>query len=124
MPKVLIVEDEADIRELVCGVLKEKGYEVMLAPNGAEGLRLYAEGSPDLVLLDLHLPDMTGFEICRSIRLKGPRPGTPVLICTVRSEIAPVAEGLACGADDYVLKPFQVSDLLERIKAALEAPHR
>ena len=123
-PRILIVEDEPDIRELVTHVLTDKGYEVEAAPNGEEGLRLYAERAPDLLLLDVNLPDMTGFEICRKIRLHGPRPQTPILICTVRSEVAPVAEGLSSGVTDYVIKPFLIADLLERIAAALAAPVR
>jgi two-component system response regulator VanR len=119
MKRVLVVEDEVDFRELVEHVLKDKGYEVATAPNGAEGLQLYDAKPFDVVLLDVHLPDMTGFEICRRIRTEGPRPQTPILICTVRSEVAPVAEGLSSGATDYVIKPFQISDLLERIEAAL-----
>jgi DNA-binding response OmpR family regulator len=117
--KILIVEDEADFRELLSHVLTQKGYEAAAAANGEEGLDLYQKFAPDLVLLDVHLPDMTGFEICRKIRAEGPRKETPILICTVRSEVAPVAEGLSSGATDYVLKPFQVSDLLERIETAL-----
>lgn len=117
--KILIVEDEVDFRELLCHVLGEKGYAISAAPNGEEGLRLYNSVAPDLVILDVHLPDMNGFEICRKIRSEGPRPDTPILICTVRSEVAPVAEGLGSGANDYVLKPFQISDLLERISSAL-----
>ena len=119
MKRVLVVEDEVDFRELVEHVLRDKGYDVATAPNGAEGLRLYDEKEFDVVLLDVHLPDMTGFEICRRIRTEGPRPQTPILICTVRSEVAPVAEGLSSGATDYVIKPFQISDLLERIESAL-----
>lgn len=118
--RILVVEDEADFRDLITHLLREKGFDVVAAANGEEGLRLYAECSPDLVLLDVHLPDMTGFEVCRRIRAEGPRPTTPVLLCTVRSEVAPVAEGLSSGADDYVIKPFQVCDLLERIRAALD----
>src|SRR5579883_516384 len=117
--KILIVEDEVDFRELLTHVLGQKGYDVTAAGNGEDGLSAYRDGSPDLVLLDVHLPDMSGFEICRKIRAEGPRPQTPILICTVRSEVAPVAEGLSSGATDYVLKPFQVSDLLERIETAL-----
>ena len=121
MAKILIVEDETDFRDLIVHVLSEKGYEVQAAPNGEEGLKLYDEFAPDLCLLDVHLPDMTGFDICRRIRSQGPRPETPVLICTVRSEVAPVAEGLGAGADDYVIKPFELADLLGRIQSVLAA---
>ena len=121
MPKIYITRQ---IPEIGINMLKDKGYEVEAAPNGEEGLRLYAERAPDLLLLDVNLPDMTGFEICRKIRLHGPRPQTPILICTVRSEVAPVAEGLSSGVTDYVIKPFLIADLLERIAAALAAPAR
>lgn len=124
MARILIVEDEADFRDLLRHVLEEKGHEVEAAGNGEEGLSLYRSAAPDLVLLDVHLPDMTGFDICRRIRAEGPRPETPVLMCTVRSEIAPVAEGLNSGANDYVIKPFAVSDLIERINAALSEAER
>jgi DNA-binding response OmpR family regulator len=116
---ILVVEDELDFRELLTQILTQKGYQVSAAPNGEDALNLYKNQAFDLVLLDVHLPDMTGFEICRKIRTEGPRPETPILMCTVRSEVAPVAEGLSSGATDYILKPFQVSDLLERIEAAL-----
>lgn len=117
--KVLIVEDEADFRDMLKHVLEHAGYNIAAASNGEEGLALYRQTAPDAVVLDVHLPDMSGFEICRKIRLEGPRPETPVLICTVRSEVAGVAEGLGSGATDYILKPFQVSDLLERLRGAL-----
>lgn len=119
--RILVVEDESDFRDLIRHLLSEKGYDVNTAANGEEGLRLYSELAPDLVILDVHLPDMTGFEICRKIRAEGPRAETPILICTVRSEVSPVAEGLGSGATDYVIKPFQVGDLLERISTALAA---
>jgi len=117
--KVLVVEDEPDFSQLICYVLKENGYQVESAANGEEGLKLYKSWAPNCVILDVHLPDMTGFEICRSIRQNGPNPKTPILMCTVRTEVSGVAEGLDSGADDYVLKPFEISDLLDRVKAVL-----
>ena len=119
--KILIVEDEDDIREITRHILEKNGYEVIEAANGEEGLKAYAASAPDLVLLDVHLPDMLGFEICRKIRAEGPRAETPIILCTVRSEVSPVAEGLAAGATDYILKPFEVEDLLNRIETALTA---
>jgi DNA-binding response OmpR family regulator len=119
--KILVVDDEPDFLAIVAHILKEKGYQVVTAPNGEDGLKAYAEEAPDLVILDGNLPDMDGFEICRRIRSRGPRPKTPILLCTVRSEVAPVAEGLGSGADDYILKPFEVSDLLSRVENALKA---
>ncbi|HAH06961.1 MAG TPA: hypothetical protein DCM05_10625 [Elusimicrobia bacterium] len=115
--KILIVEDEPDYLDLLEHVLKKAGYSVAKAANGEDGLKAYKESKPDLVLLDLNLPDMDGLDICRKIRAEGPRPKTPILLCSVRSAVAPVAEGLEAGADDYVLKPFDASDLLARVKA-------
>jgi DNA-binding response OmpR family regulator len=118
--RLLVVEDDEDFRAVLKDVLGGAGYEVHAAVNGEEGLALYAEKSPDLVVLDVHLPDMTGIDICRRIRGAGPRPGTPIILCTVRAEFGPVSEGLAAGADDYVVKPFEVHDLLARVESALK----
>jgi len=118
--KVLIVEDETDFRDMLRHVLEHAGYQVAAAGNGEDGLGLYRQTLPDVVILDVNLPDMSGFDICRKIREDGPRSETPILMCTVRSEVSGVAEGLGLGATDYVLKPFQVSDLLERLSRALQ----
>lgn len=119
MKKILIVEDEFDFRGLLSNLLADHGYEVESAANGAEGIKKYEETSPDLLLLDVNLPDMSGFDICRGIRSKESETRVPIIMCTVHSEIAPVDEGLRSGADDYIVKPFQIEDLLERIAAAL-----
>ena len=120
MPKsILVVEDEADLQEIVRHVLELAGYRVAAASNGAEGLSLYREVSPDAVILDVNLPDMSGYDICRKIRTEGPRAETPILMCTVRSEVVGVAEGLGGGATDYILKPFEIPDLLARLHRAL-----
>ena len=120
-PKILVVDDEADFCAIVSHILEKHGYEVVTAGNGEDGLARYASEKPDLVILDANLPDMDGFEICRRIRAHGPRPKTPILLCTVRSEVMPVTEGLAAGANDYILKPFEVSDMLARVEAGLRA---
>jgi two-component system OmpR family response regulator len=119
MAKILAVEDEEDYRELLEHVLSEAGFEIVTAPNGEEGLEAYAKENPDLVLLDVNLPDMDGFDICRKIREEGPRKDVPILFCTIRSSVARVSEGLSRGANDYVVKPFQVDDLLARVRKAL-----
>jgi DNA-binding response OmpR family regulator len=118
--KILVVEDEPDLQEILKHLLGDAGYAVQCAGNGGEGLRLYDEFIPDLVLLDVHLPDMSGFEICREIRTHRKNPKTPIVLCTVRSEVSPVAEGLNSGADDYILKPFEVDNFLERVREVLE----
>lgn len=115
---ILIVEDDEDFRTILKKILSKEGFKILTASNGAEGLASYEEAEPDLVILDVHLPDALGTEICRKIRDEGPRPNTPVLLCTVRSGIVSVAEGLNAGASDYILKPFSPDDLLARVKKA------
>ncbi len=117
--KILIVEDEPDFRTLIRDVLEDKGFEVSEAANGAQGLSLYSSFQPDLVLLDIRLPDMDGIDICRKIRSDGPRRDTPVIMCTVNTELTPINTGLNSGATDYILKPFEPEDLLARVRDAL-----
>lgn len=117
--KILVVEDEEDFRALLSGLLSKEGYAVATAENGEEGIAAYKREAPDLVILDVQLPDMEGFEICRRIRAEGPNSQVPVLFCTIRSAVAPVAEGLKAGATDYVIKPFETKDMLARVKKAL-----
>lgn len=116
-PLILVVDDEHDFRAIATHVLERGGYEVVAAENGAEGLRLFKERAPDLMVLDGHLPDLDGFEICKRLRADGAK--TPILLCTVRSALSTVAEGIEAGATDYVLKPFAMEELLERVAAAL-----
>lgn len=117
--KILVVDDEEDYRALLVSVLSKAGYAVRSAGNGEEALLAFGKERPDLVLLDGNLPDMDGFEVCRRMR-KGERgPGALILFCTVRSSLTPVSEGLKAGADDYVIKPFSVQDLIERVRSAL-----
>ncbi|OGS37298.1 MAG: hypothetical protein A2506_12420 [Elusimicrobia bacterium RIFOXYD12_FULL_66_9] len=120
--KILVVEDEEEYRLLFGSVLGEAGYAVFSAPNGEEGLRLYAEQAPDLVILDVMLPDVLGFEFCRRVRDGKVRPQTPILFCTVRSAVSQLARGVKSGGTDYVLKPFAPEDLLARVRAALNPP--
>lgn len=118
--RILIVEDEEEYRALMESVLGEAGYEVSAAANGQDGIALYAERAPDLVLLDVMLPDMIGFDIAAAMRKAG-RPKTPILFCSVRSAASSLAQGLRAGSADYVLKPFDPDDLLARVRAALRA---
>ncbi|MBI5242398.1 MAG: response regulator transcription factor [Elusimicrobia bacterium] len=117
--KILIIEDEPDYLALLEHLLAGAGYSVVKAVNGEAGLKAFKEKKPDLVLLDLNLPDMDGLDVCRGIRAQEP-PKTPILLCSVRSAVASVGEGLKAGADDYVLKPYDEADLLARIKARLK----
>ena len=117
--KILVVEDEEEYRLLLENVLGEAGYSVFAARTGKKGLELLAAHAPDLILLDVMLPDMVGFDFCRKVRAGGGAAGTPILFCTVRSAVSSLARGVKEGGTDYVLKPFVVSDLLDRVSAAL-----
>lgn len=119
--KLLVVEDEAEYRILLREILGKAGYQVFDASTGEAGLGIYRAESPDLLLLDVMLPDMTGFDFCAKIRAGKLRPDTPILFCTVRSAVSQLARGMKSGGTDYVLKPFVPEDLLARVRAALRA---
>lgn len=112
---VLIVEDERAIVEILKFNLKREGYETMEALDGETGLRLALEGDPDLILLDVMLPKMNGFDICAEIRRAGKV--TPVIMLTAREEETDKIFGLEAGADDYITKPFSMRELMARVKA-------
>lgn len=117
--RILVVEDEEDYGQLLQEVLSDAGFSVRWAKNAADGIAAFKAEPPELVILDVNLPDGSGFDICRKLRADGPAKDTPVLFCTVRSAISPVAEGARVGGNGYLLKPFAVEDLLARVKAAL-----
>jgi two-component system OmpR family response regulator len=116
--RLLVVDDEATILELLSGSLRLAGFEVMTASSGAEAVRAAASGRPDLVLLDVMMPDGDGFEALRRIRSGGGE--VPVIFLTARDEVPDRVEGFAVGADDYVTKPFSLDELLARIRAVLK----
>ncbi len=120
-PLVLIIDDEHDFRVVVAHLLDRGGYDTVLAGDGASGLRVFADRRPDLVVLDGNLPDIDGIEVCRRLRATPEGKTVPILMCTVRSPLGTVADGLAAGATDYVLKPFEAEDLLTRVRKALKA---
>ena len=113
--KILVVEDEKNIVDILVFNLKREGYDTLEAYDGAEGLRLALEQDPDLILLDLMLPKMDGFEVCRLLREQGR--ATPVIMLTAREEETNKVLGLELGADDYITKPFSMRELLARVKA-------
>ena len=115
--KVLIVEDEKNIVDILRFNLRKEGYDTLEAFDGVTGLRLALEESPDLILLDLMLPEMNGFEVCKLLRDKGKN--TPVLIITAREEEKDKILGLDLGADDYITKPFNILELKARIRALI-----
>jgi len=114
--KVLIVDDEPKILNVVSAYLEKEGYQVFTASNGKEALELAERKSPDLIILDLRLPDIAGEEVCQRIRQKR---DTPILMLTAKVEEEDKIRGLAIGADDYLTKPFSPRELVARVKAIL-----
>jgi two-component system alkaline phosphatase synthesis response regulator PhoP len=115
--RVLIIEDEAVIRKAIRMACEKEGYDVIEADSGTEGLRQVDSGRPDLILLDLMLPDISGFDVCREIRKSGSR--VPIVILSAKTEEIDIVVGLEIGADDYITKPFRARELLARIAAHL-----
>jgi DNA-binding response OmpR family regulator len=118
MSRILIIEDDASIREGLVDTLRVKGYQVSAAGCGEEGLELFRREPPDLVILDLMLPDKEGFDVCRELKAP-PSPDVPVIILTARGAELDRVRGLELGADDYVTKPFSLLELIARIGVVL-----
>jgi two-component system, OmpR family, response regulator len=115
--RLLVVEDEPTILELLSGSLRFAGFDVVTASSGAGALRAAAACRPDMILLDVMLPDGDGFEVVRTLRSGGPR--VPVIFITARAAVADRVTGLTIGGDDYVTKPFSLDEVLARIRAVL-----
>ena len=113
--KILVVEDERNIVDILTFNLIREGYETLEALDGAAGLKLALDEDPDLILLDLMLPKMDGFEVCRTLREQGR--ATPIIMLTAREEETDKVLGLELGADDYITKPFSMRELLARVKS-------
>ena len=116
---IAVVEDETDILELVSLHLKKERFGVRTYPNGSSFLKSLDGDLPSLVVLDLMLPDISGFEICRHLKSKGRQASIPIIMLTARSEETDRVLGLELGADDYVVKPFSPRELLARVRAVL-----
>jgi DNA-binding response OmpR family regulator len=112
--KILIIEDEPSILDMLAFSLQKEGYSVKMADTGKQGLELFAQWKPDLLLLDLMLPDMTGFDVCRRV-LKASN--TPIIMLTARTDTFDRILGIESGADDYITKPFDIREVIVRIKA-------
>ncbi|MBI4420217.1 MAG: response regulator transcription factor [Gemmatimonadetes bacterium] len=117
--RILVVDDEPDITALVAYHLAKEGYRVATAGNGTEALKAAAEAAPDLVVLDLMLPGISGYDVLRELRRRAETRDVGVIFLTARKEEADRVEGLALGADDYVVKPFSPKELVLRIGAVL-----
>jgi two-component system phosphate regulon response regulator PhoB len=118
--RVLVIEDEADLRALLSYNLEAWGYQVRAVDSGKAGLRLFEEFNPDLVLLDLMLPDVSGIEVCRRIRARADNPAPIIFMLTARGDEIDRVAGFEVGADDYLVKPFSVRELMLRMSARLK----
>jgi len=114
--KILVVDDDSNIAELISLYLKKEMYEAKIAGDGEEALSLYDSFAPDLIILDLMLPGKDGYEVCREIRQRGT---TPIIILSAKTDTFDKVLGLELGADDYMVKPFEAKELVARVKAVL-----
>jgi len=121
--RILIVDDEIQNLELMEAMLTSAGYEVFLAREGEEALRLARERRPDLILLDLMMPGLSGFEVCARVKTDPQTGGIPVLFVTALSQIGDKERAMAAGGDDFLTKPFQRTELLTRVEALLKVRH-
>jgi two-component system, OmpR family, response regulator len=122
IPRVLVIDDEPNIRELVQVALKFHGCAVTTGATGSDALRLAASDQPDLIVLDVMLPDIDGFEVCR--RLRASDNEVPIIFLTARDTTSESIRGLALGGDDYITKPFSVEALAARVRAVLRRARR
>ena len=114
--KVLIVDDDSNICELLRLYLEKEGWDTVIAHDGAQALKLFGEENPDLILLDVMMPELDGWQVCREIRKKST---CPIIMLTAKGEVFDRVLGLELGADDYVIKPFETKEVVARIKAVL-----
>jgi DNA-binding response OmpR family regulator len=119
MAKIVIAEDEPDIRELIAFTLRFAGHEVFAGSNGQEGYDLTKSEHPDLVLFDVRMPKMTGYDACRKVKADPETAHIPVIFLSAKGQENEIAQGIAAGADEYLLKPFAPDQLTERIKSIL-----
>jgi pilus assembly protein CpaE len=118
MTKILVVDDDPNVQRLLRVTLKQEGFEVVVAGDGSEGLRLWETESPDLILLDVTLPKVDGYEVATRIRAaEGPGKHVPIIMLTAEKEVEQKVRGLRAGADDYLVKPFHQAELLARMKS-------
>jgi DNA-binding response OmpR family regulator len=121
MTKILIVEDEPNMVSGLRDNFEYEGYQVITAGDGLSGLERALSESPDLVILDVMMPRMSGLDVCKQLKIK--RPSTPIIMLTARGQEVDKVVGLELGADDYVTKPFSIRELLARVKAVLRRAH-
>ncbi|MFH1619451.1 MAG: response regulator transcription factor [bacterium] len=118
--RILVIEDETDYKRIVSQLLEKEGHAVSAFETAGEGLEYLKKNLPDLIILDIGLPDASGLDICRKIRTDDSTSAVPIILFTVRSELDQVSKALDYGADDYILKPFDLEEFTLRVKAILE----
>ncbi len=119
MAKILIAEDEPDIRELVLFMLRFAGYEVIAATNGEEAVQIASREVPDLILLDVRMPRMTGYDACRLMKANPTLRDVPIVFLSAKGQEAEIQSGLDAGAEEYLLKPFSPAELTNRVRGIL-----
>ncbi|MBG0818586.1 response regulator transcription factor [Planomonospora sp. ID82291] len=119
MAIILIAEDDADIRDLVVFKLEQSGHTVIPVGDGRSALRMAHEKDPDIVLLDVMMPGMSGIDVCRELRRDARTAELPIILLTARAQESDVENGLTAGADDYIVKPFSPRVLAERVQSVL-----
>jgi len=119
--KILVIEDDPDIRELLRYNLSREGFDVALSNNGSQGLEMALSGQYDLVVLDLMLPQLSGLEVCKKLRENPTTRNIPIVMLTAKGEETDVVYGLGVGADDYIVKPFGIKELVARVYTRLRS---
>ena len=119
MAKILIAEDEPDIRELVAFTLRFAGHEVVTASNGEEAVQMAVKELPDMALMDVRMPRMTGYDACRAMKANPELKDIPVVFLSAKGQEGEIPTGLEAGAEEYLLKPFAPDQLTERVRAIL-----
>jgi CheY-like chemotaxis protein len=119
MAKILIAEDERDIRDLVAFTLRFAGHEVVVATNGEEAVEMAPQVYPDLILMDVRMPRMTGYEACKVMKANPDIKDIPIVFLTARGQESEIQQGLEAGAEEYLLKPFAPDQLTTRVKVIL-----
>ncbi len=114
--KILVVDDDQNICELLRLYIEKEGFEVVIANDGRKALEMFEQENPDLIMLDIMLPELDGWQVCREIRKKSQ---CPIIMLTAKGEVFDKVLGLELGADDYVVKPFEAKEVVARIKAVL-----
>ena len=119
MTAILIADDDPDIRDLVAFKLEQAGFDVTAVDNGLAALSSAVEAPPDLVVLDVMMPGMSGIDVCRQLRVEAATAHLPIILLTARAQEGDVEVGFGAGADDYVVKPFSPRELVSRVEAVL-----